>query len=69
MNINKINNTDKLVSIQYDNMEHLLEREDHINQTLINLLNRQNNKQYIKDKYITLNDKGALLNFTLSENK
>lgn len=69
MNINKINNTDKLVSIQYDNMEHLLEREDHINQTLINLLNRKNNKQYIKDKYITLNDKGALLNFTLSENK
>lgn len=60
------NGIQKKVNISYDSMEELLNRQEHITNTLQNSLDRFNNEQFIEDTNIFLNNKNQyILSFTL----
>lgn len=61
-----LNNNERLVSISYDSMEDLIEREPYIESTLNNYLDSQDNKQEITRKYNTIRKDKYHLNFVLS---
>lgn len=50
----KIHDSERLVSVHYDEMDTLMNRRDSITNTLQNNLNRNGNVQYIRDTYVSV---------------
>ena len=63
---NDINPMQKQVCISYDSMEELLNRQEHMTNTLTGYLQRNNNIQYIKDTVISMTADKYQLTFTLA---
>lgn len=62
----KLNDNERLVSIPYDSMDTLFNRESAMMSTLQNNLNRNGNVQYIRDTYIATIQRGDKIRYTLN---
>lgn len=62
----KLNDNERLVSIPYDSMDTLLNREHAMLSTLQSNINRNGNIQFIRDTYISTIQRGDKIRYTLN---
>lgn len=65
----QLEENERLVSMRYETMDELLNREEYLSDRLLELLKNNGNVQYISENFISVAPDGYHMNFILTPTK